>query len=269
MRLFDSHAHYNDEKFEIDREEILKKIEQSDVKKVVNAGYSLASSKKALEIAKSYHWMYTISGISPNDVPETEEELSKQIEELESWITKQKDFHKIVGIGEIGLDYYWRQDNKKLQKRAFIRQIELANRLQLPIVIHTREAIQDTLMILKNEVCATEKGIFHCCPFNRELVKEALKLGFYISFAGPVTFKNAKNAEEIVKMVPIDKMLIETDSPYLSPEPNRGKRNDSRNVVYIAEKIAFYQNKELDQIAEITYQNACHIFQIESKEEEC
>lgn len=264
MQLFDSHAHYNDEKFEVDREEILNKMNDSHVKKIINAGYSLVSSKQALEIAKFYDWVYVIAGISPNDVPETEGELLKQLQELEQWIMKQKELHKIVGIGEIGLDYYWRQDNKEIQKKAFIWQIELANRLQLPIIIHTREAVQDTITILKSQKPVNESGIFHCCPFNRELVKEALKLDFYISFAGPVTFKNAKNAEEIVKMVPFDRILIETDSPYLSPEPHRGKRNDSRNIKYIAEKIAFYKEKSLEEIGDITYQNACKIFKIEN-----
>lgn len=153
------------------------------------------------------------------------------------------------------------QDNKELQKQAFIKQIELANELQKPIVIHTREAVMDTLEILKQHQ-AIKKGVFHCCPLNRELVKEALKLGFYISFAGPITFKNSKNAEEIINIVPIDKILIETDSPYLSPEPLRGKRNDPRNVKYVAQKIADVKNLKLEEIAKITYQNAEKIFEI-------
>lgn len=176
------------------------------------------------------------------------ENIEKEICEIND-LTKHK---KIVAIGEIGLDYYWCKENKQLQQYAFIKQIELANILNLPIVIHTREAITDTLEILKKHI-VTKKGVFHCCPHNKELVKEALKLGFYISFAGPVTFKNAKNAEEIIRMVPDDKMLIETDSPYLSPEPNRGKRNDPTKVKYIAEKIAKVKGKSLEEIANITY----------------
>ena len=171
------------------------------------------------------------------------------------------DNDKIVGIGEIGLDYYWNKENKEIQKQAFIMQIELANRLNLPITIHTREAVSDTLEILKQHP-VQQKGVFHCCPLNRELVKEALKLGFYISFAGPVTFKNSKNAQEIVEMVPNDRMLIETDSPYLAPEPVRGTRNDSRNVRYIAEKIANIKSLSTEEIAEITYQNTLKIFKI-------
>ena len=172
-----------------------------------------------------------------------------------------KQTAKIVAIGEIGLDYYWNQENKELQKQAFIKQIGLANELQLPIVIHTREAVMDTIEILKKNE-PIQKGVFHCCPLNRELVKEALRLGFYISFAGPVTFKNAKNADEIISMVPKEKMLIETDSPYLSPEPLRGKRNDSRNVKYIAQKIAQVKKMDLEDVASITYQNAENIFGI-------
>ena len=148
-----------------------------------------------------------------------------------------------------------------MQQKAFIKQIEIANDLQLPIVIHTRDAVMDTINILKeNDVL--KKGVFHCCPLNRELVKEALKLGFYISFAGPITFKNSKNADEIIEMVPVEKMLIETDSPYLSPEPLRGKRNDSRNVKYVAQKIADVKKMPLEKVAKITYQNTKNILAI-------
>lgn len=168
---------------------------------------------------------------------------------------------KIVAIGEIGLDYYWNTENKELQQYAFIEQINLANKLNLPIVIHTREAVQDTLEILKKNP-VNKKGVFHCCPLNRELVKEALKLGFYISFAGPVTFKNSKNANEIIGMVPQNRMLIETDSPYLAPEPHRGTRNDPRNVKYIAEKIAEVKEIQVEEVERITYENACTLFHI-------
>ena len=263
MEFFDSHAHYNDEKFNEDREELISEIYKSGVTKLINAGYSLESSKYALEIAKKYDWIYTISGISPNDIPEGMGELQKQLEELVNFIENEKNTNKIVGIGEIGLDYYWEKDNlrRSIQKEVFIKQIEIANKFNLPIVIHTRDAVMDTLEILK-KYPVTKRGVFHCCPLNRELVKEALKLEFYISFAGPITFKNSKNASEIINMVPLDKILIETDSPYLSPEPNRGKRNDSRNVKYMAEKIASVKNISLEEVARITYKNACKIFSI-------
>lgn len=252
MELFDSHAHYNDEKFEEDREEILKEIYKSGVTKLVNAGYSLESSKSTIQIANSHDFIYSTVGISPNDIADYKKEDLKEIENLAK-------SPKVVAIGEIGLDYYWNKENKDLQKEVFISQIEIANKLNLPIVIHTREAVYDTLEILKNNNC-NKKGIFHCCPFNVDLVREGLKLGFYISFAGPTTFKNSKNAPEIIKMVPLDKMLIETDSPYLSPEPFRGKRNDSRNVKYIAQKIAEVKQIPLEEVAKATYNNAEKIF---------
>ena len=280
MELFDTHAHYNDEKFDNDRKQVIQDIYNSNVTMLVNAGYSVESSIKAIEIAKDYDWMFNIVGVSPNDIAESIDEIDKQISSIENLVKKDQNIvedvesdtaeslnivnnnRKIVAIGEIGLDYYWNKENKELQRYAFIKQIELANKYNLPIVIHTREAVDDTIDILKNKIEATKKGIFHCCPLNRELVKQALKMGFYISFAGPVTFKNSKNANEIIQLVPIDKMVIETDSPYLAPEPHRGTRNDSRNVKYIAEKIANVKEMSLEDIAKITYKNAMKIFEI-------
>ena len=255
MELFDSHAHYNDEKFEDDREKIIQEIYDSGVAKIINAGYSLESSKKAIKIAEEYSFMYATVGVSPNDIENLPENYLEQIEEL----AKNK---KVVAIGEIGLDYYWNKENKDKQKEVFINQIKLANKLNLPIVIHTREAVMDTIDILKNQIECINKGVFHCCPLNPELIKETLKLGFYISFAGPVTFKNSKNASDVVSLVPMDKLLIETDSPYLSPEPLRGRRNDSRNVRYIAEKIANIKGLEVEEIAKQTYENAKTIFKL-------
>lgn len=280
MELFDTHAHYNDEKFDNDRKQVIQDIYNSNVTMLVNAGYSVESSIKGVEIAKDYDWMFNIVGVSPNDIAEGVDEIDKQISRIEDLVKKDQNIvkdvesdtaeslnivnnnRKIVAIGEIGLDYYWNKENKDLQRYAFIKQIELANKYNLPIVIHTREAVDDTIDILKNKIEATKKGIFHCCPLNRELVKQALKMGFYISFAGPVTFKNSKNANEIIQMVPLDKMVIETDSPYLAPEPHRGTRNDSRNVKYIAEKIANVKEMSLEDIAKITYKNAMKIFEI-------
>ena len=261
MNLFDSHCHLDDEKFNIDRENVIQHIFRSGITNLISAGYSLEGSKQGLELAKTYPQIYTVSGISPNDIAENVENIKEQIRQIET-IAKHE---KVVGIGEIGLDYYWNKENKDLQQFAFITQIELANQLDLPIVIHTREAVADTLEILKKHP-VKKKGVFHCCPLNRELVKEALTLGFYISFAGPVTFKNAKNADEIIRMVPDDKMLIETDSPYLSPEPNRGKRNDSSNVIYIARKIAEVKGYKEQDIANLTYQNTCRIFEIQEND---
>ena len=172
---------------------------------------------------------------------------------------------KVVAIGEIGLDYYWNKENKEKQQDVFIKQIELANELELPIVIHTREAVMDTLDILKNKVTCKNKGVFHCCPLNIELAKEALKLGFYISCAGPITFKSSKNATDFINTIPMDKILIETDSPYLSPEPVRGTRNNSSNVKYVAQKIAEIKQVSIEEVAKQTYQNAKTIFKIGDK----
>lgn len=260
MEFFDSHSHYNDEKFDEDREEIIKQTYENNITKFICAGYNLNSSKFGLEIANKYDYIYTISGISPNDVPESLEEIDFLIEEIEE-IIKSDINKKILAIGEIGLDYYWNKENKQIQKEMFTKQIQLANKYSLPIVIHTREATRDTIEILKeNKVNNT--GVFHCCPLNRELIKEGLSLGYYISFAGPITFKNSKNAEEIVKMVPLEKILIETDSPYLAPEPKRGSRNNSINVKYIAEKIANFKGISLEEVASNTYKNAMNAFNI-------
>ena len=254
MEFFDSHAHYNDEKFKQDRDELIKEIYNEGITGIINAGYSLESSREAIEIADRYDFMNAIVGISPNDIDDFKESDLDEIENL----ARNK---KVVAIGEIGLDYYWNKENKEMQKKVFISQIQIANKLNLPIVIHTREAIFDTLEILKNNKC-NKNGIFHCCPMNVDLVREGLKLGFYISFAGPITFKNSKNAEEIIKMVPLDRILIETDSPYLSPEPLRGRRNDSRNVKYMAQKIANVKGISLEEVAEATYNNTKRILEI-------
>lgn len=184
--------------------------------------------------------------------------IKEEIKELEQLCKTNK---KVVAIGEIGLDYYWNKENKDLQKQWFEAQIKLANDLDLPIVIHSRDASQDTISILEqNKV--KQKGIFHCCQLNQELVKGALRLGFYVSFAGTITYKNSKNAEEIIKMAPMDKILIETDSPYLAPEPLRGTRNNSINVKLIAQKIAQTKSISLEEVAKATYKNTKNVFHI-------
>lgn len=258
MEFFDSHSHYNDEKFDEDREEIINKTYEDGITKFVCAGYDIESSKKSIEICNKYPFIYSICGVSPNDVPESLEEVESYVKQIEEIIKEDKN-NKVLAVGEIGLDYHWNKENKEIQKQMFIKQIELANKYNLPIVIHTREAVEDTITILK-ENNVINKGVFHCCPLNRQLVYDALKLGFYISFAGPITFKNSKNAEEIVKMVPLDKVLIETDSPYLAPEPKRGTRNDSRNVKLVAQKVADFKNIKIEEVAKASYENAYKIF---------
>ena len=258
MYFFDSHCHLNDEKFDNDKHEIIKNLIKNDISKFIIAGYSLESSIKSLEISNNYDFIYSTCGISPNDIPQDTHKFWKELDEIESLAKSNKKF---IAIGEIGLDYYWNKENKDLQKQVFIKQIEIANKLGLPIVIHTRDAMIDTISILK-EHTVKEKGVFHCCPQNQELIKEALELGFYISFAGPITFKNSKNANEIIKLVPNDRILIETDSPYLAPEPIRGTRNTPANVKYVAQKIADVKSISLEEISKITYSNTCKIFKI-------
>ena len=258
MEFFDSHAHYNDEKFDDDRNEILCKIQEAGIKKVIVAGYDIQSSRKAVEIANENSWIYATCGISPNDVVCGMKDAINQIKDI------AKTSKKVVAIGEIGLDYYWNKENKEMQKDYFREQIKLANELELPIVIHSRDAYIDTIGVLK-EIPCEKKGVFHCCQFNIELVKEAINLGFYISFAGPVTFKNAKNSQEVIKYVPLNKIFIETDSPYLAPEPVRGTRNDSRNVIYIAKKIAEIKEITLAEVEKATYENPKKLFNINNE----
>ena len=255
MEFFDTHAHYNDEKFDEDRDALIKDIYNDSITKMVTVGYDVESSRRAIEIAEKYEFMYATCGISPNDVQNVD--IETEISKISALLPNKK----VVAIGEIGLDYYWNKDNKDMQKEYFIKQIEIANRFNLPIIIHSRDAINDTIEILKqNNV--NKKGIFHCCMQNEFLIKEALKLDFYISFAGAITFKNAKHADEVIKLVPLERLLIETDSPYLAPEPKRGTRNDSRNVKYIAEKIANVKQISIEQVAKQTYENAMKIYGI-------
>ena len=256
MEFFDSHSHYNDEKFDLDREEIIESTYKAGITRFMCIGYNVKQSIEAFNIASKYNFMFATCGISPNDIEDYSQKNLEKIEEL----AKE---NKVVAIGEIGLDYYWNKENKEKQKDLFIKQIQIANRLNKPIVIHTRDATIDTINVLK-EHPVNEKGIFHCCPLNQELIKEGLKLGFYISFSGNITFKNAK-AEEPVKMVPLDRILIETDSPYLTPEPYRGRRNDSRNVKLVAQRIADIKEISIEQVAKQTYENANRIYKIENK----
>lgn len=256
-QFFDSHAHYNDEKFDEDRETVIQQIYNENITKMVCIGYDIESSQFAVKIADQYDFIYATVGISPNDID------NLQIAEIDKIRALAKN-NKVVAIGEIGLDYYWNKENKKSQQEFFVKQIELADELDLPIVIHCRDAVMDTLEILKHRINPKKRGIFHCCMLNKELIKEAVKLGFYISFSGNITFKNAK-AKEAIEEVPLDKILIETDSPYLTPEPLRGQRNDSQNVKLVAEKIAEIKGLKVEEIAKISYENAERIYQIQNK----
>lgn len=286
MEFFDSHAHYDDARFDDERDKLIEDVYKSGVTRIISAGYSLEGSIKSLELSNKYNFIYSTVGISPNDLieraevsnleksktnlenieksyPQIDDEMWKQnIEKIDKLINSNLSSKRIVAVGEIGFDYHYDTD-KKIQYEAFSKQIDIANKYDLPIVIHTRDAVMDTLTMLK-EHPVNKKGVFHCCPLNRELVKEALKLGFYISMAGPVTFKNSKNANEIIEMCPMDKILIETDSPYLAPEPVRGTRNDSRNLKYIAQKIASIKGMAVEEVAKATYENTMRCFNIKN-----
>ena len=286
MEFFDSHAHYDDARFDDERDKLIEDVYKSGVTRIISAGYSLEGSIRSLELSNKYNFIYSTVGISPNDLieraevsnleksktnlenieksyPQIDDEMWKQnIEKIDKLISSNLSSKRIVAVGEIGFDYHYDTD-KKIQYEAFSKQIDIANKYDLPIVIHTRDAVMDTLTMLK-EHPVNKKGVFHCCPLNRELVKEALKLGFYISMAGPVTFKNSKNANEIIEMCPMDKILIETDSPYLAPEPVRGTRNDSRNLKYIAQKIASVKGITIEEVAETTYENTMKCFNIKN-----
>ena len=255
MEFFDSHSHYNDEKFDNDRDEMIKNIYENGVTKAVVVGYNAQTSKQAVEIANKYNFLYATCGISPNDI----ENFDEQLQEIEQLLKNKK----IVAIGEIGLDYYWGKDKKEEQKEIFIKQIELANKYNLPIAIHSRDASSDTIDIIKNKAKCNKAGIFHCCQQNIEFIKEGIKLGYYVSFAGPITFKNSKNAEEIISKTPLERILIETDCPYLSPEPVRNTRNNSKNLIYIAQKIAKAKEITVEEVAKATYQNAMKIYGIQ------
>lgn len=221
----DSHSHINDDDFNEDLNEVLDKMVLNDVNRCMIVSLNVASYLKAKEIKDERIEFKKAIGIYPEDTNLTEEEMNEIF----------KYYEEADAIGEIGLDYHWYKDTKEKQKELFIRQIEMANRLNKPVIIHAREAIQDTYDILKKHPC---KAVLHCYSGSAEMAKEFTKLGYYISFAGPTTFKNAKEPIEVAKSIPIDRLLIETDSPYLSPVPNRGKRNDPSNVIYIGKLIA-------------------------------
>ena len=256
MEYFETHMHLDDEKFDEDREQIINKIWNEGVTLAINMGCDIESSTKSIEIANNNKFIYAAVGIHPENIPQTEEELWITLEKIKQIAIQNK---KIVAIGEIGLDYYWNKDNKELQKKAFIKQLEIANELSLPVSIHTRDSIDDMIAIIR-KLKIEKYGVLHCCPFNPELVKHSLEEGLYIGIGGTCTFKNSKNARKIIEIIPIDRILIETDSPYLAPEPLRGYRNDSSNLKYIVQKIAEFKNMKPEEIANITYENAKRLF---------
>ena len=255
---FDSHAHYDDEQFEQDRENLLLSLDKIDhVSYIINCGADLDSSKKSIELANKYDFVYSAIGFHPENINNMSD---KDIDSLRD-LTKNK---KVKAIGEIGLDYHYEnfsQEQKDRQKYWFEKQILLANDLDLPMIIHSRDASLDTYEIIKS--ISKTKGVVHCFSGSLELAQNYINLGFLIGIGGIITFKNAKNLLDVVNNIPIEKILIETDCPYLSPEPNRGQRNDSSNLKYIVEKISQIKNISHEKIAKITCENAKKLFDIE------
>ena len=251
--FFDTHAHYDDKAFDEDRDSILAALPESGVTLVIDPGCDIKSSRTAIELAARYEYIYAAVGIHPEELGDfTEEKLSE--------IRRLAGDGKGAAIGEIGLDYYWDDTHKAEQKELFRRQIELAIELDKPIIVHDREAHGDSLELVSRY--PKLRGVFHCFSGSAEMAKELLRRGWYLGFDGPVTYKNARKALEVLELCPMDRLLLETDSPYLSPVPMRGKRNDSRNLKYVAEKIAQVKGCTAADVACAAYENGRRLFEI-------
>ncbi|SHH46150.1 TatD DNase family protein [Caloranaerobacter azorensis DSM 13643] len=253
--LIDSHAHLDDKRFDKDRDKIIKNLKDNDVSIVINPGADLASSIKAVALAEEYENIYAAVGIHPHDAKTMDEDT---IEVLKSLLKKDK----VIAVGEIGLDYHYDFSPRDVQKKWFREQIKLAKEFNLPIIVHDREAHKDVYDILKEEQDGTLRGVLHCFSGSVEMAKEYIKMGFYISFAGPITFKNAKTPREVAKAIDINRILIETDSPYLTPHPHRGKRNEPLYVRYVAAMIAELKGMTIEEVAHITAENTKKLFNI-------
>ncbi len=253
--LFDTHAHLNAVQFDADREEVIQRALDEGVSHIVVVGFDRETIKGALDLAEGYDFIYAAIGWHPVDAIDMTEEDLKWIEELAS-------HPKVVALGEMGLDYHWDKSPKDIQMEVFRKQIRLSKKVNLPIVIHNREATEDVVRILEEENAGEVGGIMHCYSGSLEIAKKCMDMNFYISFGGPVTFKNAKKPKEVAVEIPMDRILIETDCPFLSPHPLRGKRNESSYVKYIAEQIAELKGMSVEEIAQKTSDNAFRLFGI-------
>lgn len=275
MRIFDTHAHYDDERFDDDRdilldgkltdefiypvsEELKDTAEERkvSVERITNIGCDMKTSRQSVEFAKQYDYIYAAIGVIPHHVDEMKEE---DIEELRSLALSCE---KVVAIGEIGLDYYYDEPARDIQHKWFMRQMELARELKLPIVIHSREAAQDTYELMKKAHAEEIGGVVHCYSYSEEMAQLFLKMGFYFGIGGVVTFKNSKKLKRAVKSIPLENIVLETDSPYLTPSPHRGERNDSRYLPYVIEEIARLKEITPEEVAEKTYENAKRLYRI-------
>ena len=253
--LFDTHAHLDDKRFDDDRDELIRGLPERGVSRVITPGIDVDSSKKCVDLADKYDIVYAGVGIHPHEASKLEDNYLDQLRTM----AQNK---KVVAIGEIGLDYYYDFSPRDIQKQRFIEQIELAAELKLPIIIHNRDSHEDMLNILREHKDLINGGVMHCFSGSWEMAKIVLDLGLYISLAGPVTFKNAKKPVEVANNIPLDRLLIETDSPYLTPVPYRGKRNDPGHVALVAQKIAEIRGITAEEVGRITTENALNLFKI-------
>jgi len=254
MRYIDTHAHYNDEVYKDNLDIVFDEVRKANVDKVINVGYSLESSKESINLANKHNNVYCTIGIHPHDVKENVDELEKLYNENKG--------AKIVAIGEIGLDYAYVKDNKEEQIKSFIKQIKLAEKLGLPIVIHSRDASLDTYNVIKENVNEGAKLIFHCFAPTDDLVKLVLERKYFVAFGGNITYPRNSSFKKYIEMIPVEQMVIETDSPYLSPIPLRGKINNSSNLTYVCKKLAEYKNMDEQQLAKILYNNSISFFNL-------
>ena len=250
MRIIDSHAHYDDSSFDADREEILRELFSGEICKIVNIGCSVKSSYSSVKLAEEYAGIYAAVGLHPDAADEID-----RIEE----IRRLCDNKKVVAVGEIGLDYHYEEHSRDIQKKAFEEQLKLAAELDMPVVIHSRDAWEDTMELLRKY---RPKGVMHCFSGSAEIARERVTMGMYVGFTGVVTFKNAKKALKALEAVPLDRLLVETDCPYMAPEPNRGKRNYSGYLPYTVAAMAAVKGVSPDEMAEITVENAERLFNI-------
>ena len=252
--LFDTHAHYDDERFGADREALLASMPEKNVGLIVNPGCDIPSSRAAVELAGKFDFVYAAVGIHPENCADFEPEQIEKLREL----AKEP---KVVAIGEIGLDYYWAENPPKdLQQMVLRRQLLLAQELRLPVIIHDRDAHADTMAIVRE--FPQVRGVFHCFAGSTEMARELIGMGWMLSFNGAATFKNARKAPEVIAAVPLEKLMIETDAPYLTPVPHRGKRNDSSYVRFVAEKIAEIKGLSPEEVERVTWENGRRFFGI-------
>ncbi|MCM3588580.1 TatD family hydrolase [Mesobacillus maritimus] len=253
--LFDTHVHLNAEQFNDDLQEVIDRAQAEGVSRMVVVGFDRPTIKRAIELCETYDFLYASVGWHPVDaIDMTPEDLD--------WLRELSAHPKVVALGEMGLDYYWDKSPKDVQKEVLRKQIQLAKEVKLPIIIHNRDATADIVEILKEEGAAEVGGIMHCYSGSVEIAKECVEMNFYISLGGPVTFKNAKKPKEVAEAIPLDRLLIETDCPYLAPHPNRGKRNEPAYVKLVAEQIAALKGITYEEVAEATTLNAKKLFDI-------